>query len=149
MAGGGIGGNGGLGGNLGFGGGGTQNNGFGGGFSGFGGGQQGQFGNLGGQFGLQGGDTSAQLVELIRQVVGEPRDWAPLSPEQQQALGRQPGGLGAAEDKDTSGDPNANSIGYYQPARALMVKATSRIHTNVGGGLLAPRGPACRAGWGR
>src|SRR5438309_5429353 len=28
-----------------------------------------------------------------------------------------------------------NSLGYYQPARALVVRATSRIQTRVGGGL--------------
>src|SRR5262249_48288820 len=30
--------------------------------------------------------------------------------------------------------------GYYPPARALVVKGTSRYHTDLGGGLLTPRG---------
>src|SRR5205823_14711830 len=63
------------GGNLGFAGG-QANLGVGGGALGFGGGQRGQLGNLGGQFGLQGGDQSAVLVQLIREVVGQPKEWA-------------------------------------------------------------------------
>src|SRR5262249_42207595 len=39
-------------------------------------------------------------------------------------------------------DPNtAGALGYYPPARALVEKGTSRIHTRAGGGLLrAPPG---------
>jgi tetratricopeptide (TPR) repeat protein len=33
-----------------------------------------------------------------------------------------------------------NALGYFPPARALVVKGTSRIHTNVGGGLLGAKG---------
>ncbi|MBV9123350.1 MAG: hypothetical protein JO112_08335, partial [Planctomycetes bacterium] len=120
---------------LGFQGCGAQNLGVGGGFAGFGGGALGQLGNLGGQFGLQGGDQSSILIKLITQVVGTPDEWLPPI--------HQNGGQGiAADPTDTTGASTpreANSLGYYPPALALMVKATSRIHTNVGGGLLAPR----------
>jgi tetratricopeptide (TPR) repeat protein len=36
----------------------------------------------------------------------------------------------------------ANSLGYYPPSRALVVKGTSHIHTTLGGGLMNPRAPA-------
>jgi hypothetical protein len=126
--------------------GGIQNQGVGGGVSGFAGfgGQLGQFGNLGGQFGLQGGDQSAILIRLIRQVIGEARDWSPLGIyDRGPGVGVPQGGRDA--DDENAGDPNvAGAIGYYPPARALVVKATSRVNTRLGGGLLGPRaaGPA-------
>src|SRR5262249_61459357 len=82
---------GGFGGGLGFQGA-PQNLGFGGGALGFGGGQLGQFGNLGGQFGIQGGDQSAILVELVRQVVGNPKEWQAPGLFQR-PLGQQPGAI--------------------------------------------------------
>ena len=129
---------GGLQGNLGFGGGGQfqggggfgggqmQNQGFGGGFSGFGGGQLGQFGNLGGQFGLQGGDQSSILVALITQVVA-PGEWGRIIP-----ANRAPGieNLPPGAEQE---DPLAvqrellNQIGYYPPARALIIRGSSRM----------------------
>jgi tetratricopeptide (TPR) repeat protein len=143
LAGGIAGAQGGFGGGLGFGGGGQVNLGAGGGQLGFGGGQLGQFGNLGGQFGLQGGDQSTILVELIRQVVGNPREWMrpgyfqrPFAPAVNPA-----GGQGAGDnEEDDQKLPSEilNALGYYPPARALVVKGTSRIHTNLGGGVLAP-----------
>jgi hypothetical protein len=125
--------------------GGQVNLGFGGGNFGFGGGQLGQFGNLGGQFGLQGGDQSTLLVTLIRQVVGNQREWqqpgffqrpaaatGPVNPAGQQA--------GVDDDEAEKLNPEQlNSLGYYPPARALIVKGTSRYHTDIGGGLLSPR----------
>src|SRR5205085_5108631 len=112
-------------GGLGFGGGGGQNLGAQGGVAGFGGGNLGQFGNLGGQFGLQGGTQEKILITLITEVVGKPNEWkTPSSILQGQA---QPaGGLGA--DEPAAGE-ELNSLGYFPPARALVVKGTTRIHT--------------------
>jgi tetratricopeptide (TPR) repeat protein len=106
---------------------GMANLGVGGGVLGFGGGQLGQFGNLGGQFGLQGGDQSRILITLIRNVVGRPKDWAiqfnPLT--------------GAPLNPTDENDPGANlaqennQLGYYPPALALVVKASSIIHSKA------------------
>ncbi|MFO0807706.1 MAG: VWA domain-containing protein [Gemmataceae bacterium] len=122
---------------LGFAGGNNQTNlGFGGGTLGFGGGQQGQFGNLGGQFGIQGGDTSSILIELIQDVIA-PKEWA------LRAARYLFNNVNVAEDENDMPFLNPdqlNSLGYYQPARALVVRATSRIQTRVGGGAInAPR----------
>jgi hypothetical protein len=149
FAGGGLGGLGGGfgGGGLGFAGG-QVNLGVGGGALGFGGGALGQLGNLGGQFGLQGGDQSAVLIQLIREVVGNPREWARPG---QLVGGQRPPGMGQggginAPEQEEGAEPLApellNSLGYYPPSRALVVKGTSRIHTNLGGGLLTPQGGA-------
>jgi hypothetical protein len=129
-------GGGGLVGLMGFGGQGN-NLGFGGGVGGFGGGQLGQFGNLGGQFGLQGGDQSALLINLITDVIAR-GEWARVPTYIQQQLGQ--AGMGDMGD-DTPVIPQSelNSLGYYPPARALVVRATSRVHTRLGGGLLNPR----------
>jgi hypothetical protein len=120
---------GGFGGGLGFGGAG----GFGGGFN-RGNSGAGQFGNLGGQFGLQGSTQELVLIILIRQVVGTPKDWLPLSVLQQADLPQPPGGV---EDQ-SSQDPTANSVGYFPPSLALVVKGTSRIHTRLQSPLTAP-----------
>lgn len=142
LAGGGLtGAGGGFGGNLGFQGG-QVNLGAGGGALGFGGGQLGQFGNLGGQFGLQGGDQSIILIQLIRQVIGRPDDWAIARGFNRSApfSGTTPTGSPTPDD-----DPGAatdiqlaNDLGYYPPALALVVKGTSRVHLQEGG-ILAPR----------
>jgi tetratricopeptide (TPR) repeat protein len=101
---------------------GGTNLGFGGGALGFGGGQLGQLGNLGGQFGIQGGNTSQILIITIRSVVGRPKDWLPpiLLPGQQQP--------NALPEDNPLADQDGNQIGFYPPAMALVVKATSRIH---------------------
>jgi hypothetical protein len=132
------------GGGLGFAGG-QINLGVGGGALGFGGGQLGQLGNLGGQFGFQGGDQSAVLVQLIREVVGQPKEWA--RPGQLVGGARAGGAFGQGinapeqeEGEDRLPQELLNSLGYYPPSRALVVKGTSRIHTNLGGGLTAPVG---------
>ncbi len=96
------------------------NQGFGAGALGVGGGQLGQFGNLGGQFGIQGGDQSQLLLNLITETVAR-GEWAQVA--------------------NAPIDPNAppmdaplltanqlNSLGYYPPARALIVRGTSRYH---------------------
>ncbi|HLW68848.1 MAG TPA: hypothetical protein VKS79_26285, partial [Gemmataceae bacterium] len=125
-------------------GGGGNNQGFGGGISGFGGGQLGQFGNLGGQFGLQGGDTSALLIQLIRDTIAR-GEWARLPGQiASQLQGNQPGfnNPGMMDDSDTDQkivpESELNSLGFYKPSMALIVRGTSRIHTRAGGGLLNP-----------
>ena len=102
-----------------------------------------QFGNLGGQFGLQGGDTSRELLELIVKVVA-PGEWQPLgaAPAQLGAPGGPPPGLGGPD--PLAMDPIVprellNSLDYYGPARALIVRGSSRLHANLEGGLLGPR----------
>jgi hypothetical protein len=141
FGGGGLGGLGGAAGLGGFGGAGLAG-GFGGmGFAGQGGGGfgaggltgTGQFGNLGGQFGLQGRTQEIVLITLIRQVVGTPRDWAPLSAIEQAMLPQPAGGT-----DDPSTNPEANSVGFFPPAMALVVKGTSRIHTRLQSPLTAP-----------
>ena len=141
--------------------------GFGGGFGGLGMAQGGAGGNSGGQFGLQGGDTSQLLIRLITQVVGKPEDWAPLQMNMGGGGGFPGGGamgfgfgmmgmfggmmmgIPPADPNEGYGNPNeAGALGYYSPTRALIVKATSRVHTRLGGGLLAPRPPAGGAGAG-
>jgi hypothetical protein len=142
---------GGLGGLGGFGGGGLG--GFGGGMGGFGGGAGfagmggfgagggagapgvGQFGNLGGQFGLQGRTQEIVLITLIRQVVGTPRDWLPLSAIQVAEL---PQGPGAGTDDPSAGVTEGNSVGFFPPAMALVVKGTSRIHTRLQSPITVP-----------
>ncbi|MBA4065006.1 MAG: hypothetical protein C0501_15095 [Isosphaera sp.] len=97
---------------------GMVNQGFGAGGLQVGGGQLGQFGNLGGQFGLQGGDQSQLLLNIITETVAR-GEWAQT---------------GQMVDPN---DPNAvpvvpinqlNSLGYYPPARALIIRGTSRYH---------------------
>jgi len=84
-----------------------------------GGGNLGQFGNLGGQFGLQGGDQSRLLMNLIVDTVAR-GEWLQARPP-----GAQPG-----EDEDVPDLPRKqlNSLGYYPPARALIVRGTTRYH---------------------
>jgi hypothetical protein len=114
---------------------GAANLGVGGGVVGFGGQQLGQFGNLGGQFGLQGGNQSQLLITLIRQVVGRPRDWAinfdpvtgqPINPLDDQA--QAPEGL----------NQENNQLGFFPPAQALAVKASSTIHTRPSNLIINP-----------
>ena len=95
----------------------------------------GQFGNLGGQFGLQGRTQEIVLITLIRQVVGTPKDWLPLSAIQQAEL---PQGPGAGTDDPSAGVTEGNSVGFFPPAMALVVKGTSRIHTRLQSPLTQP-----------
>jgi tetratricopeptide (TPR) repeat protein len=113
-----------------------QNLGFGGGGLQIGGGNLGQFGNLGGQFGLQGGDQSRLLMELIVETVAR-GEWLNVR--------RGPGGQ-ADEDAPLLEQKMLNSLGYYPPARALLVRGTHRYHPassvklkpREGGQALAP-----------
>lgn len=97
----------------------APNQGFGGGIAGVGGGNLGQFGNLGGQFGLQGGDQSQLLMQLIFETVAK-GEWANI-PNQPQRPGEEP-------DAAILPHNQLNSLGYYPPARALIVRGTSRYH---------------------
>ena len=116
-----------------------------GGIQGVTGGQLGQFGNLGGQFGLQGGDQANILIDLIRLVVAY-REW------DNQFVGVQPS-VAPQGDDDFSGPivpvEQLNSLGYYPPALALVVRGSTRYHPNssfklktADGGLMgaAPNG---------
>lgn len=108
--------------------GGLFNGGCAGGIAGFGGGVQGNIGSgLGGQFGFQGQDYSQPLVTLITEVVAK-GEWA-VSPNLLCAGG---GGAGAADPDPNAGPTLAadklNSLGYWQPARGLIVRGTSRVH---------------------
>ncbi|MDW8244604.1 MAG: VWA domain-containing protein, partial [Thermogemmata sp.] len=95
-----------------------QNLGFGGGGLQIGGGNLGQFGNLGGQFGLQGGDQSRLLMELIVETVAR-GEWLQVR--------RGPAGQ-VDEDAPILDQKQLNSLGYYPPARALLVRGTHRYH---------------------
>ena len=93
------------------------------GVAGFGGGVQGQFGNLGGQFGLQGNnqDNGVYLVSMITQLV-DPGRWRTI------ALYNMMNMMGMDPNMDM-GVPaqEANTIGYYPPARALIIQGTTRF----------------------
>jgi tetratricopeptide (TPR) repeat protein len=98
-----------------------QNQGAGGGFTSFGGGNLGQFGNLGGQFGLQGGDQSQLLMQLIFETVAK-GEWANLP-----GVTPMPG-MGM-DDVPILTQAQLNSLGYYPPARALIIRGTTRYHS--------------------
>ena len=96
------------------------NQGFGAGGLGVGGGNLGQFGNLGGQFGLQGGDQSLLLMNLIVDTVAR-GEWI------------QAAAAGCPARRWTRTSPivprrQLNSLGYYPPARALIIRGTTRYH---------------------
>ena len=106
-----------------------------GGIAGFGGQNLGQFGNLGGQFGLQGGNQSNILITLIRQVVGRPRDWAVnFDPVTGQPLNPLDDAMAAPEGLNQEN----NQLGFYPPAQALAVKASSTIHTRPSNLIINP-----------
>ncbi len=106
----------------------------------------GQFGNLGGQFGLQGGTQEALLIGVIVETVAR-GEWddktmslAGYSSQQQQAPGAEP----IASFLDSK---QQNSLGYYPPAKALIVRGTgkylpysgSKLEKKDGGMAAAPR----------
>jgi len=67
-------------------------------------------------------NSSFMLIELIKQVVGGPGDWYidPMNMMTLTMMGQQP-----PEDYNPL---LANYIGYYDPAYALVVRATARLH---------------------
>jgi tetratricopeptide (TPR) repeat protein len=90
-------------------------------------GSQGQFGNLGGQFGLQGGTQEGLLIQIILATVAKD-EWE----QSKQAPPSDP--------NDPPPEPKLppnqrHSIGYYPPARALVVRGTSR-YVGAGTALL-------------
>ena len=107
-----------------------------------------QYGNLGGQFGMQGADNSRQLLQLVTQVVA-PREWGKLQQPDGAAGQGLPGIVPAAADAPGPEDANAvgpellNQVGYYRPALALVVRASTRIHTRLmsSGPTKAPGAP--------
>jgi tetratricopeptide (TPR) repeat protein len=117
-----------------------------GGIAGFGGQNLGQFGNLGGQFGLQGGNQSSLLITLIRQVVGRPSDWAVnYDPVTGKPLDPLNDNDGAAAADNIRGENN--QLGFFPPAQALAVKASSTIHTRSSNLIInAPMGNAALPG---
>ncbi|QDU23987.1 VWA domain-containing protein [Urbifossiella limnaea] len=136
------------------GGGGAGNPFFGGGQNGQGGivglggnGGVGQFGNLGGQFGLQGGTQESLLIGVIVETVAR-GEWdartmglAGYSSQQNQA----PGAEVEASFLDAK---QQNSLGYYPPAHALIVRGTGKYLPyagtkleKVGGGMAAGPNP--------
>ena len=83
----------------------------------------GQFGNLGGQFGIQGGTQETLLMNLIFETVAK-GEWA-------QAPNANPmPGMGV-DDTATLAGPLLNSLGYYPPAKALIVRGTTRYHSGA------------------
>jgi tetratricopeptide (TPR) repeat protein len=123
---------------------GNQGNlGVGGGITGIGGGNIGQFGNLGGQFGIQGNSQQGLLLELIFETVAR-GEWANLS-------GNSPmPGMGGMDETPILTATQLNSLGYYPPARALIIRGTSRYHSAAtiklkkaaegGNAFVAPKG---------
>ena len=122
--------------------GGGNNLGVGGGVLGAAGGQLGQFGNLGGQFGIQGNDQSRFLTALIQTVVarGEWDNVVPGVPPPPTAPGEEPAPLVAPA--------QLNSLGFYPPVRALVIRGSTRYHPTqsfklkvpgAGGNVQGPR----------
>jgi tetratricopeptide (TPR) repeat protein len=149
LGGGGLGGAGGLGAGIGgqggFGGGAANNLGFGGGVIGVGGGQQGQFGNLGGQFGIQGNDlVNYQVIARLIQEVVAKGEWADLA-GQFRITTQQPGMQGEDESKILPED-QLNSLAYYPPARALIVRGTGKYHPQTSYKLRKAEGAAAPVG---
>ncbi|OWK44485.1 hypothetical protein [Fimbriiglobus ruber] len=136
----------------GFGGGGIGGGGFGGQQGGFGGQQQGGFqggqfqggfqaqggggfagqggfqgGGLTGQFGIQGNDQSRFLITLVTSVVARGEwDLRQIGGVQQQIFSQ-------TQVEDEQGgeitQKQLNSLGFYPPSRALIIRGSSRYHT--------------------
>ncbi|HEY2910666.1 MAG TPA: hypothetical protein VGI99_10495, partial [Gemmataceae bacterium] len=93
------------------------------GIVGLGGGGQGgnnigQFGNLGGQFGLQGGTQERLLIQVILETVAKGEwDQSPQAP---------PENPDEPPPEPILPPAQRHSIGYYPPAKALIVRGSSR-----------------------
>jgi tetratricopeptide (TPR) repeat protein len=83
---------------------------------------------------LQGGDQSSLLIQLILEVVA-PGEWLPIAGFNQPG-GQAPPPGAAPDDPALLERPQLNSLSYYPPARALVVRGTARMHTKVGGSLI-------------
>jgi len=93
---------------------------------GIGGGQLGQLGNLGGQFGIQGNDQSEYLIQLIQTVVAR-GEWDRNAPGVPPPPALDPNDPASATPYILPG-PQLNSLGFYPPVRAMVIRGTSRYH---------------------
>ena len=99
----------------------------GGALQGAGGGNQGQ---LGSQFTIQGNDQSSLLVQLITQTVArgewDTRGVGGLNPQQLANIFNNAG----QEDSTLVEARKLNSLGFYPPARALIIRGSHRYHAS-------------------
>ena len=92
-------------------------------------------GGFNGNLGAQGATQNQLLIALITQTVA-PGEWGAQNcqnPLLAQAFGMAGGPAPVNQPQDLS---QTNTIGFYPPALALVVRATTRIHTKVTGGVL-------------
>jgi tetratricopeptide (TPR) repeat protein len=110
----------------------------GGGIQGFGGGIQGNIGsNLGGQFGFQGQDYGPILVRLITEIVAK-GEWS-INNNSVIGGGMMGGDVDPPMDMGGGLTPEKlNTLGYWPPARALIIRGTSRVH-RTNSSKLAPK----------
>lgn len=103
-----------------------------------------QFGQLGGQFGLQGADQSGLLIALLVETVAK-GEWDPRT----LVLAGQGPMPGMDMTTPIVTTEQQNSMGYYPPARALIVRGSNRYHPatsikfpkdKIGGAVAAPGG---------
>ena len=80
----------------------------------------GQFGNLGGQFGLQGSSQYRLLEGLIFETIAK-GEWANVPPPAQSPT--------ETPEESFLTTQQRNSLGFYPPSNALIVRGTSRYHT--------------------
>jgi tetratricopeptide (TPR) repeat protein len=113
------------------------------------------FNQFNGGLGMVGATMNQGLILLIQQLVA-PGEWGPQRCRTMQPLYGFPGNnLGIPGGTLPGGPPppteeggpaadirNSNTIGFYAPALALVVRGTSRIHTNLMGGLVTSKKPA-------
>ncbi len=112
-----------------------NNLGVGGGALGATGGQLGQFGNLGGQFGIQGNDQSRFLTALIQTVVAR-GEWDSVIPGVPPPPASPDG-----EAAPTVPPAQLNSLGFYPPVRALVIRGSTRYHPTSSFKLRVPGAP--------
>src|SRR5205823_1684515 len=78
---------------------------------------------------------SAILIELIQDVIA-PKEWQARAARY---LFNNTNTQVDENEQPILNPDQLNSIGYYQPARALVVRGTSRIQTRIGGAIGATR----------
>jgi hypothetical protein len=92
-------------------------------------------GGFNGNLGAQGSTQDQLLIALIRQTVA-PGEWGAQTcqnPLLAQAFGMAGGPAPINTPESLS---QTNTLGFYPPALALVVRGTSRIHTKLTGGIL-------------
>jgi len=112
------------------------NLGVGGGGGGALGGQLGQLGNLGGQFGIQGNDQSQFLIQLIQTVIAR-GEWDRNAPGVPPPTPTDPNDPNASQ--YILPGPMLNSLGFYPPVRAMVIRGTSRYHPTQSFKLKGPK----------